>query len=781
MRETAVTLAKPLGNHKNRAIALAMLVCFSAVVVFAAFAFADTKENEAAELLKKADDLFNKEEWKQSWDIYKKLLKDYDGTTAVKRAQGEIKKKIKTCEDKMGVVTDISKLFKGKAVLTKPSGADYLSLSYDFSDKEQLKDFKISAREQSSVSVKDKKLQINCRKNNSIILPLKDTIFTRQLTIEYDFDVVSAAAEDWNVVGIAFFDDNNSTGYFFFLHYKLFQSGAYGNLIGLLAEKGGLSGLKIISSQAKPVIEVGKPQHIKIESKDGYHTLTINGQASKTANDNSITLGVIGIGCSDATVTFSNLKIAGILDPQWVKKTLSGQASVALAVDELKQGLEDSLKARNEKCEQINTKDRNLLEPFPEEARKAYQNGVMLIDAYSRINKAAAAEIFKEFNRALECAPKFALAYYYRAVCNYLLENRTAAIDDLSKAVENSPDFYEAYKKRADILVDMSKFDDALKDYEKALSIKNDYPYGLAGLGYLYFILGEEKKSTDCLSKALSLDPENPEAIEYNKFLRQIIKGPPWKQTFTKSSSHYIVKTDTSQKKADTYADRLEKAYRIYQSFFPVKEDSKQKKGTVLLFDSQTSYKTYAFLTTESSVANTLGYYHPHYRQLLLFEPANQERETMGVLYHEAFHMFLHHQMGIGGKLPIWLNEGMAEFFRGTDFEQGTQVGLVLKDRLSELLDYIGSRGHYGFEDIMSQTKREFYEENPSVKYAQAWSMVHFFQKYKNGTYAGVLKAYFNSLVAGESIESVFQKTFAKQDLNQMEREWVDYVKNLKP
>ena len=83
------------------------------------------------------------------------------------------------------------------------------------------------------------------------------------------------------------------------------------------------------------------------------------------------------------------------------------------------------------------------------------------------------------------------------------------------------------------------------------------------------------------------------------------------------------------------------------------------------------------------------------------------------------------------------------------------------------------------FDKIMNETPREFYSGQVGLKYAQAWSMIHFFYEYGKGKYKALIEEYFEALRAGRTPREAFDSVF-KAKADTLQKEWRDFTKTLK-
>ena len=79
----------------------------------------------------------------------------------------------------------------------------------------------------------------------------------------------------------------------------------------------------------------------------------------------------------------------------------------------------------------------------------------------------------------------------------------------------------------------------------------------------------------------------------------------------------------------------------------------------------------------------------------------------------------------------------------------------------------------------MTTSRQTFYTEDPAFQYAQAWSMVHFFNHGDKKRWKPILTAYINVLAEGATKEEAWDATFAKENVYEMEQGWLEYVRTL--
>lgn len=87
------------------------------------------------------------------------------------------------------------------------------------------------------------------------------------------------------------------------------------------------------------------------------------------------------------------------------------------------------------------------------------------------------------------------------------LQNYQRAIDYYTKAIRDNKIDHESYNNRANIYMDLNKFDSALLDYKSAISVKPDYHVAIDNIGSMYARRNMNDSALVYLSKAIQLKP----------------------------------------------------------------------------------------------------------------------------------------------------------------------------------------------------------------------------------------------------------------------------------
>jgi hypothetical protein len=164
-------------------------------------------------------------------------------------------------------------------------------------------------------------------------------------------------------------------------------------------------------------------------------------------------------------------------------------------------------------------------------------------------------------------------------------------------------------------------------------------------------------------------------------------------------------------------------------------------------------------------------------RLLVLAGPQVGE-QTWDTLKHEGFHQFVH--AVIGGDIPVWVNEGLAEYFGAGIFTgDGYITGVVPPGRLRQLRLLLSEGKMRPLRDMMLTRHEEWNSNLSVVNYLQAWSMVHFLA-HANPRYEQAFNQFILDVSRGMQWEAAWRNRFGA-DVASFERRWREYWTALEP
>lgn len=143
------------------------------------------------------------------------------------------------------------------------------------------------------------------------------------------------------------------------------------------------------------------------------------------------------------------------------------------------------------------------------------------------------------------------------------------------------------------------------------------------------------------------------------------------------------------------------------------------------------------------------------------------------VVQHEGFHQFIF--AVIGGDIPVWVNEGLAEYFGQALYTgDGFVTGVVPPARLARLQESIGSGRIQSLDKMMRMSYPEWNASLNATNYDQAWAMVHFLAHAESGRYSGPFNSFIQDVSRGMKYEHAWRKSFGV-GTREFESKWRKY------
>jgi Tfp pilus assembly protein PilF len=189
-------------------------------------------------------------------------------------------------------------------------------------------------------------------------------------------------------------------------------------------------------------------------------------------------------------------------------------------------------------------------------------------------------------------------------------------------------------------------------------------------------------------------------------------------------SPHFTVISNGSEKQARHVADQLERMRAVFHMVFPHQEVDPSSPIIVLAIKDERDFRALepaAYLARGQLNLAGLFLRAPDKNYILLRLDAQGEH-PYATVYHEYTHLLL----SKADYLPVWLNEGLAEFYQNTDIDaKGARLGqpsavnilLLRQNRLLPLptLFAVDHNSPYYHE-----------ETKGNIFYAESWALTHY-------------------------------------------------------
>ena len=144
------------------------------------------------------------------------------------------------------------------------------------------------------------------------------------------------------------------------------------------------------------------------------------------------------------------------------------------------------------------------------------------------------------------------------------------------------------------------------------------------------------------------------------------------------------------------------------------------------LFDSNAQFNAYK-KKVAPGLGTAGGFYISRLNEATVYTGNNDQR-MYDVSRHEAVHAI---NSGAFGRMPTWLNEGLAEYFENLAFEK-SMLRIVKPNKAH--LDLLATKPHPPLVHYLNMDDNQWYKESKKdMHYAMGWSLVYFLMSSDDG------------------------------------------------
>ncbi len=262
-------------------------------------------------------------------------------------------------------------------------------------------------------------------------------------------------------------------------------------------------------------------------------------------------------------------------------------------------------------------------------------------------------------------------------------------------------------------------------------------------------------------------------------------KLPWWDRAAEAHVGHYWIKTDLPTDEANELARHINIMHVEYAKRLASLPPRAPVDLKVLIFEDRDDYVRTLRTRFGVDASGTGGIFvtHPSGSGLAFWTGRQPRRRVHHVAQHEGFHQFAHSRFA--GDLPVWVNEGLAEFF-GESVIVGAKlvIGQTNPRVLNTIKAAIEIDKHIPFRRMLTMTHEQWKlavrERTASFQYDQAWSMVHFLVYGDDGKYVSAFERYLRLLNTGMPPDAAFTRVFG-DDIDAFEERWKAYALAAKP
>ncbi len=234
---------------------------------------------------------------------------------------------------------------------------------------------------------------------------------------------------------------------------------------------------------------------------------------------------------------------------------------------------------------------------------------------------------------------------------------------------------------------------------------------------------------------------------------------------------YYTIYTDLPPQRVREAELRMNKMVEVYQKRTRDFSGAVRQRLPFYLFSKEQDYLDAGGIEGSSGVFDISS-------QVLMAVAVEKSSETWYTVQHEGFHQFAH--AVIGGQLPVWVNEGLAEYFGEAIFTGESYVPGIIPDwRLRRIKMELTANKFRPIEEMMKLAHRDWNDELSVINYDQAWSMVHFLAHAENGKYQSAFISFMRDVGAHQPPEKAWENNFGSAQ--GFELKWKDYWQSMKP
>lgn len=276
-------------------------------------------------------------------------------------------------------------------------------------------------------------------------------------------------------------------------------------------------------------------------------------------------------------------------------------------------------------------------------------------------------------------------------------------------------------------------------------------------------------------------------------FAQPAVSSPPAAPKLsTFKSRFYTVHTNLTAPEARPIAEHMDTVYLEYRRRFASFKERAKTPMNLYLVRTQADYMG-LLAANEINGSNTGGMFFVQgsFQGLATFVQGRSLSATYAVLQHEGFHQFAYRHMGTG--LPIWVNEGLAQYFEdGIITKAGMTLGMANARRVNSIRAALNAppssqTSLFSLDDLLKLSNEEWRlvtttrPQLASLMYDQAWSVVHFLIHGEGGRYRPALEKYLGLVSMGKASNRAFAEAFGADNTTAFEKRWREYALKAEP
>jgi tetratricopeptide (TPR) repeat protein len=248
------------------------------------------------------------------------------------------------------------------------------------------------------------------------------------------------------------------------------------------------------------------------------------------------------------------------------------------------------------------------------------------------------------------------------------------------------------------------------------------------------------------------------------------------KDTWTSvHSQNFQLVGNASEKDIRLVANRLEQFRTVFALLFPALKLNSPVPTTVIVFKSDGSYKPFKVNP------NVAGYFQPgeDVNYITLTSEKSSDDQPFRTIFHEYVHLLVENTMG--GTVPLWFNEGLAEYYSTFDITDENRK-VILGDLVRNHVLYLREQKLLPLRTLFAvDYKSPYYNEGNKMNifYAESWMLMHYLLQGESQKRRPQLARFVDLVRANLTVDEAFQQAF-QISLDAFEKDFRSYVQGAK-
>lgn len=242
-------------------------------------------------------------------------------------------------------------------------------------------------------------------------------------------------------------------------------------------------------------------------------------------------------------------------------------------------------------------------------------------------------------------------------------------------------------------------------------------------------------------------------------------------------SKNFEIIGNADEKELRRVAGKLEQFREVFRQLLPNLKFTSPVPTTVVVFKNGKSFDPFKPVDQSGKPNEWIAGYFLKGEDInyIVLSTEGEKEQTYSTIFHEYTHFLIDNAIG-RGKIPPWLNEGLAEYYEKFKIEDDQKVTLGALNN-----DHLALLGRGGLLPLDKLFNTDYYSLNSQearragIFYAQSWALIHFLKHANNGARRPQLDKFINLIVNGKRNADAFREAF-NTDYGTMLADLIEYV-----